>query len=97
MTRNRDNNFFEELHVSSTNFVVSVSWNFVSVGIALMIESNDANDIIHYSFDGSTVHGSMHATFPSEAIIFDNRSQCQVWFKRASGSTPVLVRVEAWR
>jgi len=96
--RRRDINFFDKFHVSSTSFEDStVKWNFISTGIALMVESNDSSDIIQYSFDGETVHGDMRPLFPSEAIIFDNRFQNQIWFRRETAGSPVLVRVEAWR
>lgn len=93
----KDNNFFKKLSVSSTLFDISAKWNFNSVGIALILESNDVNDIIQYSFDGETVHGDMIPTSASQALIFDNRVQSQVFFRRESAGTPVLVRVEAWR
>lgn len=95
--RNRDVNFFEKLYVSSTVFDTVVSWNFNSVGIALMVQDDDATNVIQYSFDGETVHGDMVPTYPSEAIIFDNRLANKVWFRRATPGDPVLVRVEAWR
>lgn len=95
--RRKDTNFFEKFDVSSTSFDVLASWNFISVGIALMVESNNSDDIIQYSFDGETVHGDMRPLFPSEAIIFDNRAQSKVWFRRATPGDAVTVRVEAWR
>ena len=97
MARFRDINFFHKLHVSSNSFSDhSVSWNFNSVGIAIMIESNTDGEAIEYSFDGTTVHGDCVALTPSEAIIFDNRTQNKIWFRRSSGSSPILVRIEAW-
>lgn len=95
--RNRDVNFFEKLYVSSTVFDTVVTWNFNSVGIALMVQDDDATNVIQYSFDGETVHGDMVPTYPSEAIIFDNRLANKVWFRRATPGDSVLVRVEAWR
>lgn len=97
--RRKDNNYFEKLSVSSTTFsnLVRASWSFTSVGIALMVESNDVTDVIQYSFDGKTVHGDMTPTMPSEGIIFDNRFESKVWFRRATPGAAVVVRVEAWR
>lgn len=96
--RHKDNNFFDKLEVSATNFLAhQVRWNFTSVGIAVMTESNDDSDIVQYSFDGETVHGDMRPTFPSEAIIFDNRFHSRIYFRRATAGNPVIVRIEAWR
>jgi hypothetical protein len=97
VNRRKDTNFFNKYRVSSTAFEVVATWNFTSIGIALMVESNDAGDVIQYSFDGVTVHGDMTPTFPSEGIVFDNRFQSKVWFRRANPGSAVLVRVEAWR
>jgi len=95
--RNKDSNYFYKLYASSTSFDVFARWNFNSVGLALMVESNDPTDVVQYSFDGKTVHGDMTPMMPSEAIVFDNRSQSVVWFRRAEPGKPVLVRIEAWR
>lgn len=97
LKRRRDINFFNKYRVSSTSFEVVASWNFISIGIALMVESNNSADVIQYSFDGETVHGDMTPLMPSEAIIFDNRFVNKVWFRRATPGEPVLVRVESWR
>jgi len=97
LQRRKDSNFFQKYRVSSTSFEVVASWNFISIGIALMVESNNRNDVIQYSFDGETVHGDMTPTLPSEGIVFDNRFQSKVWFRRATPGDPVVVRVEAWR
>jgi len=97
LDRRKDTNFFQKYRVSSTSFEVLASWNFTSVGIALMVESNNINDVIQYSFDGTNVHGDMTPTLPSEAIIFDNRFANKIWFRRATPGDPVVVRVEAWR
>lgn len=96
--RRKDNNFFDKLAVSSTSFEDHrVGWNFTSVGIAVMIESNNILDVVQYSFDGETVHGDMTPTLPSEAIIFDNRMHNKIWFRRATPGDPVVTRIEAWR
>jgi hypothetical protein len=99
LTRRKDSNFFHKLHVSTTSFDTPqmCQWNFISIGIALMVESNDRDDVIQYSFDGKTVHGDLTPLLPSEGIVFDNRFQSKVWFRRATPGDPVLVRVEAWR
>lgn len=96
-SRRKDNNFFTTLTVSTDSFDVLAQWNFNSVGLALAVYSNDPTDIIEYSFDGKSVHGDMRPTFPSEAIIFDNRYVNKVWFRRRTAGTAVEVRVESWR
>jgi len=98
MVRNKETNFFDKLYVTSTSFSDhTVQWSFTSVGIAIMLESNDVTDVVQYSFDGITVHGDMTPTFPSEGIIFDGRRQSKIWFQRESSGQPVIVRIEAWR
>jgi len=97
LNRRRDSNFFHKYRVSSTDFEVVAIWNFISIGIALMVESDARVDVIQYSYDGQTVHGDMTPTMPSEGIVFDNRFQSKVWFRRATPGVPVVVRVEAWR
>lgn len=97
LKRRRDNNFFGKYRISSTSFEVAATWNFISIGIALMVESNNGSDVIQYSFDGETVHGDMTPLMPSEAIIFDSRFVDKVWFRRATPGDPVVVRVESWR
>ena len=99
MARRKDSNFFGKYAITSTAFSTAsnASWNFMSVGIALMVESDDSSNVVQYSFDGSTVHGDMTPLMPSEAIIFDNRVNSKIWFRRATAGTAVTVRVEAWR
>ena len=93
LIRRKDSNFFGKYRISYTSFEAPVTWNFISIGIALMVESNDVTDVIQYSFDGETVHGDMTPTMPSEGIVFDNRFQSKVWFRRATPGSSVLVRV----
>jgi hypothetical protein len=103
LKRWKGRNFFEKISVSSNDFEDNmVSWDFTSVGIAVMVESNDPTDVIEYSFgngpDGQKqVHGDMTPLMPSEGIIFDNRSESKIWFRRATAGKAVLVRIESWR
>lgn len=94
----KDVNFFTKLNVVETQFVDTqcAKWNFISVGIALLNESLDAGDVVQYSFDKKTVHGDLTPTLPSCGIVFDNRHQSGVWFRRATPGSAVVVRVEAW-
>jgi hypothetical protein len=97
LTRRKDNNYFEKFSIQTTSFDIRARWSFTSIGIALMVESHNVEDVIQYSFDGSTVHGDLSPGFPSAAIVFDNRFENTVYFRRATPGDPVVVRVEAWR
>jgi len=99
VTRRKDKNFFAKLDIIATSFteVQRVRWNFASVGLALLIESDEPNDVVQYSFDGETVHGDLTPLLASEGIVFDNRLENNIWFRRVNPGGPVLVRVEAWR
>lgn len=98
-TRRRTKNFFAKLEISSTTFTSAqrAKWDFNSVGIALLVESNDSTDVVQYSFDGESVHGDLTPLLPSEGIVFDNRYENTVWFRRATPGDAVTVRVEAWQ
>lgn len=96
-TRRRDTNYFEKFYVSSITWDILAKWKFNSIGIALLVESNDPTDVIQYSFDGENVHGDLTPGMPSQGIVFDNRIANAIWFRRASPGDVVLVRVEAWR
>ena len=97
--RYRNKNFFTKLEVTNTLFVSTqrAKWDFNSIGLALLVESNDSNDVVQYSFDGKEVHGDLTPLLPSEGIIFDNRFENSIWFRRVFAGNAVIVRVEAWR
>jgi len=97
--RRKDHNFFSKVGVTDVTFTAAqrVKWNFTSVGIALVVESTVAGDAVQYSFDGVTVHGDMTPGFASAGIIFDNRYENNIWFRRVSAGSEVTVRVETWR
>ena len=100
LLRNKNNNFFNKINVNSGTFSdYKLSWNFNSIGLALMIESTNSDDIVQYSFDGITVHGDMRATYPSESLMFDNRFVDSIWFRLApeGRGVSVITRIEAWR
>jgi len=99
LNRRRNKNFFAKLQVSNTAFVMAqrAKWDFNSVGLALLVESNDPNDVVQYSFNGTEVHGDLTPLLPSEGIVFDNRFENNVWFRRVTPGSPVTVRVEAWQ
>lgn len=100
LVKRRDRNFFTKVNVSSTSFQAAgqkISWDFTSIGIAIMNESKTDSDIIEYSFDGTNVHGDMTPGLPSAGIIFDNRCENTIWFRLKQEGIPITVRVETWR
>jgi hypothetical protein len=99
LVRLKNKNFFTKISVSDTSFILSqrASWDFSSVGIALLVESEDQTEVVQYSFNGTDVHGDLTPRTPSEGIIFDNRVENKIWFRRVNPGGPVIVRVEAWR
>ena len=99
MVKFKDSNYFEKLSVQSTTFDSTAKWNFISVGFSIIVESSDATDIIEYSFSGEEdeVHGDLTPGLYSEAMVWDNRRQCQIWFRRKTAGDPVTVRIEAWK
>ena len=97
LLKNKDNNFFDKLAVSSTSFSDHLTgWDFVSQGLSLVVESSNVTDIIQYSFNGVDIHGDMTPGF-SGIMIWDDRRQCKIWLRRQTAGNAVIVRVEAWR
>ena len=99
LKRRRKKNYFTKLTISGTAFVAAqrAKWDFNSVGLALLVESDDSDDVVQYSFDGEEIHGDLTPLLPSEGIVFDNRYENNVWFRRATPGSPVTVRIEAWQ
>lgn len=99
LPRRRKKNFFAKITVTNTSFIASqrVRWGFNSVGLALLVESDDANDAVEYSFDGQELHGDLTPLLPSEGIVFDNRFENNVWFRAKNSGRTVTVRIEAWQ
>lgn len=70
---------------------------FSTTGLSFINYGTDSNNIIEYSFNGTTVHGDMIPQTPSSALVFDNRVVSTIWFRLKSGSSgPVNIRIEAW-
>lgn len=92
----RDNNFFEKISITESEFPENpqVRLNIVDQkGISFMLETNS---VVQYSFNGNVLHGDMTAGLASSAILFDNRNASAIWWKIVSGTSPAIVRVEAW-
>lgn len=93
ITDGKDFNFFADVIVSNTTFADALP---VVINIrgqqsfSLVVESGVR---VEYSFNGTTVHGSLTPATATEAIQFDNRRVSKIWFQAASSSS---VRVEAW-
>lgn len=90
-------NFFDRRAVSSTNFEDNkFSWSFISAGIILENESTTSGDVLEYSFDAETVHGTLDPDLPTAALAFNNRHESKIYIRRQSAGSAVTVRVEAW-
>ena len=97
LLKNKGTNFFDKLSVSSASFDDNkTSWDFTSQGFSIVIESSNASDVIEYSFDGTELHGDLTPGF-SGIMIWDDRRQNKIWFRRKTAGSAVIVRVEAWR
>lgn len=90
ITLGRDDNFFVKLVVSagSYNTDCDVIIPFSTQAVTFQLEEGGPAT---YSFNGTTDHGDMTLTKPSENLIFENRVISKIWFK-GSGT----VRIEAW-
>lgn len=95
LTLKNEIDFFKKVEISSTEFDSSVKWAFNSTSLSIFVESNNANDIIEYSFSGHVVHGEINPAF-FKGIFFDNRQRNVIFLRRKSPGQSVVVRVEAW-
>jgi hypothetical protein len=86
-------NFYEEITMDGYSFPTTpqVTFGFLSSGITLL---NRGSYIIHYSFNGTDIHGDLDPSDASIGAVFDNRVESSIWFKAVAGFSPV--RVEAW-
>lgn len=93
-----DNNFFAIVTVSNADFDGYTDWGFNSSGILLALENGSNNDVIEYSFNGTTVHGRMKVNTITAGLAFDKRIQTRIYFRKTAGpSSSIDVRVEAWK
>lgn len=96
--RFKDSNFFEKVSVSSTDWVLVAKWNFISQGIALLLEGNVAGDRVEYCFsDEFVVAGDLTYGLPSQGLIFDHRAASLIYARKAAGSGSIPLRIETWR
>lgn len=97
----RNHNFFTKAEVNSTDFSdCTISWGFLSTGFSLLNESEIDNEDVEYSFSGdqNDVHGDLRANKSSAGIVFDHRTECKIYLRKASYATgPITVRIEVWR
>lgn len=96
--RQHDSNHFEKVEVSATAFIICSRWNFNATSLFIFIETDDADDIIEYSFSGqeNEIHGELNPAF-LKGICFDNRTCSRIYFRRKEEGQAVVVRIEAWR
>lgn len=89
--------FFKKPTISTTNFSDNyLSWQFVSSGLVLSVESNTAANVVQYSFDGVNIDGDLTPGQYSAGLTFTGRYVSGVWLRLAPGASAVPVRVEAW-
>ena len=87
-----DFNFFKKYSSSgssyTTNANVVINMKAPTYTVTFQLESGGP---VTYSFNGSTDHGDMTISLPSQNLIFENRVISKIWFKGTG-----LVRIEAW-
>lgn len=86
-------NYFQVVSVDGYAFpsTPQVNFDFLSQGFSFL---NKSTKVIEYSFDGSTIHGTLDPSDNSVFLSFDSRTECKVWFRGDDGYGSV--RVEAW-
>ena len=93
MANQINNDYFINATVSTANFAdCHLTWPFNSAG---MIIFNEGSATIQYSFDGTNIAGDINPAYMS-GLSFDNRFECQIYFRLVSAGAPVTVRFEAW-
>ena len=99
VTEGKDFNYFKEFSVIHDHFPDSPDENPQVIirfrgnqNLKLMIL--DAGKV-EYSFNGSTVHGTLEFGKSNASLDFLNRANKKIWFRYIT-NTPT-VRVEAWR
>jgi|2_EtaG_2_1085320.scaffolds.fasta_scaffold106925_2 hypothetical protein len=70
------------------------TFNFLSRGFSFV--NLGASSTLEYSFDGYNVHGNLVAGSSYAGLVFDNRLEDRVWWRRGATSPATTVRVEAW-
>lgn len=92
----RDNDFFEKISISNAAFPENPQIRINIVGqqsISFLLETNST---VEYSFNGNKIHGDMIGGTGSSGIFFNNRSISSIWWRVTGGTSPAIVRIEAW-
>lgn len=86
-------NYFKIFTVDGYGFpsAPQVSFGFNAKGFSLL---NRGLFPIEYSFDGTHLHGDLSPYDASKGLVFDDRTECKVFFRAVDGYS--IVRVEAW-
>jgi len=79
--------FQDQSGAALTGSFVSQSFGFSSFSISIV---NDAAGYIEYSFDGTEVHGRLHA---GESRVMDFRRQRRIWLRGESGGESYRLEV----
>jgi len=89
----RDYNYFDKLTVSLDidGYFPTIPQEYIGFPTQCTTLQLESGGPVEYSFNGTTLHGDMTLSLPSQSLIFFDRAVCGIWF-RGSG----VVRIEAW-
>ena len=95
-TWGKSKNFFQEVTVSSATFQELADVVINIRGTIALSLVNEGTVQVDYCFDnGHQLSGTMKASTPTSALMFDHRRVDKIWFRVPNGGSAV-VRVEAW-
>lgn len=91
----RDFNFYTKMNVTSAGFATDCDLviTFPTYTVTFNLETSS---VVQYSFNGTTIHGELNSAQTSKDLKFESRVISKIWFKLVSGTSPAIVRVEAW-
>ena len=92
----RDNNFFDKISVSDSSFPADPQTRINIIDQKSLSFVLETNSTVEYSFNGNKTHGDMISGTATSAIFFDNRNASAIWWKVKSGTSPAIIRIEAW-
>ena len=95
-TFGRDNNFFDKITISNTEFPnePQIKINIINQKSASFLL--ETNSTVEYSFTGNKTHGDMIGGTATSGIFFDNRNMSAIWWRVIGGENPAKIRIEAW-
>jgi hypothetical protein len=89
----KDFNYYNNIAVNNASFPVSPQVQISFRGSQILRFDLVSGASVEYSFNGSTVHGTMTASTNTTSLNFNIRNDKFIWFRAASSAT---VRVEAY-